>query len=342
MCFNRREKQLLRSKNIVAFTSILVTSSTITSVGLLIYGYYQKETERLLLYRIAGYYTPYILCGLVIGVVLAKQGSLRVKRENWKYGIVFSTPLIVELVSIQVMNQADKIMIKKMVGAAESGIYSLATTISYIIWIMEDSIWSAWQPWLYEKIAKNEEDDIQSYWDKMMYALGMIAAIIVLIAPEVVTIFGGAQYQEAIYCVMPLIISVLYRFFSYSFSAMENYYKQTKYVAVATILAMLINVILNYFGIKGFGYIAAAYATAFSYFILMLTQAYFEIKTTGKSIISVKKTVLVSLQIFAICILSMWTYSFPILVRYLFVFGILGIYIWQKRGWILAIVRPRN
>ena len=52
------------------------------------------------------------------------------------------------------MNQADRIMVRHLIGKEAAAILSLGTTVSYIIWILEDSVWNAWLPWLYEKISR--------------------------------------------------------------------------------------------------------------------------------------------------------------------------------------------
>ena len=88
-------------------------------------------------------------------------------------------------------------------------------------------------------------------------------------------------------------------------------------MALGTLMAMVVNVILNYVCILQFGYQAAAYTTAVSYFLLLLLQGWLELKITGQRIIPLGTTVRISLAYFAVNLVSMGAYLLPWYVRYL-------------------------
>ena len=79
---------------------------------------------------------------------------------------------------------------------------------------------------------------------------------------------------------------------------------------------MVINVILNYVCILKFGYQAAAYTTAVSYFILLVFQGYLEHKITGQRIIPLKKSVVISIVYFALNMVTMVLFQCKWYVRY--------------------------
>ena len=266
--------------------------------------------------RIIGYYVPQIIGGAIVAVVLCVQGKKFVNLTYWKYGLKYSLPLIPEALSIQIMNQSDKIMIQKLIGSDPTGVFSLATTISFIIWILEDSVWNAWIPWLYEKISRDETEDIAKPWTTVMHIFGLISWALVVLAPEEILILGGKKYYAAIYLIAPMVSGTLFRFFSYSYSAVENYYKKTKYVAAGTIGTMFLNVILNYVCIIKFGYMAAAYTTAASYVVLLIVQGILERKVTGQVIVPLHKTVLIALMYGAINVATISMYALPWFVRW--------------------------
>ena len=339
MCFLRLEKQRMRYKQMISFTMTIFPAATFLALGWMYFGRLQGHPQdNMLFYRVAGYYVPFSLAGIILGICLGVKGNRTVLRD-WKYGLAFSVPLIAELVSIQAMNQIDKIMIRNMVGAAEAGIYSLATTVSYIIWVIEDAVWSAWLPWLYAKLDANLGEEVKRPWFLIMHVFGLLSIAIVGLAPEIIAVLGGEKYRVAAYIVAPLTTATLFRFYSYSFSAMQNFEKKTKYVSLGTIITMFINVILNYFGIKYYGYIAAAYATAVSYFALMLIQAFFEKKVTGKRILPVGKSILVATAYFVICELFIFSYQMNPFLRVGCLFVILAIFFALNYKKLLSLVR---
>lgn len=181
---------------------------------------------------------------------------------------------------------------------------------------MEDSVWNAWIPWLYEKIERNETKDVEKPWTAVMHMFGIFSWIIVLLAPEEIRILGPKSYQAAVWLVAPMVSGTLFRFYSYSYSAIQNYHKKTRYVAAGTIGTMFLNVALNYICILKFGYVAAAYTTAASYLILLLVQGILEYKVTGMVIVPLRKTVTIAVVYGAINIATMGLYGMAWYIRY--------------------------
>ncbi|MDO4345396.1 MAG: polysaccharide biosynthesis C-terminal domain-containing protein [Eubacteriales bacterium] len=312
----RREKQMMRYRASTLVTAVTVIPATLLSIFLIWIGRKTGHTEQLVSLRVIGFYVPHVIAGAIIAMVLWVQGRKPVSASYWKYGLMYSLPLIPEAISIQIMNQADKIMVRSMIGWEAASIISLGTTISFIIWILEDSVWNAWLPWLYEKISRNETEDIENPWYIIMHGFGILSWILVLLSPEIVAVLGGSKYSATIYLVAPMVTGTLFRFYSYIYTSVENYYKKTGYVAAATVGTMLLNVALNYVCILAFGYRAAAYTTVFSYFVLMLVQAWLEYRIAGKLIVSLKKVTAISLSYFVLCCASMTLFSVHTLIRW--------------------------
>lgn len=311
----RREKQMMRYKASTTLTAATVIPATLLSVLLVLIGKQTGHSDALMQLRIAGYYIPMILGGFAVAVLMLVQGKKLVDLGYWRYALRFSLPLIPEVLSIQIMNQADKLMVTHMVGDIPGSVFAVATTVSYIIWILEDSVWNAWLPWMYEKISRGEGGEIRNSWATLMHGFGVISWALVLFAPEIILILGGKKYGEAIWLVAPMVTGTLFRFYSYSYTAIQNYHKKTKFVAVSTVSVMFLNVLLNYIGIRLFGYRAAAYTTAFSYLVLMVMQAVMERRLTGEQIIPLRTTLLISLAYFALCTVTMLTFHAPFWLR---------------------------
>ncbi len=317
MTFQRREKQKMNYRASTIFTAVTVVPATLLSVALIVWGRSSGRGSSLVTLRIGGYYIPMIIGGITIAVIMFIQGRRAVDRGYWKYGLRFSVPLIPEVLSIQIMNQADKLMVTAMTGSVNGSVLSLATTVSYIIWILEDSVWNAWLPWMYEKIERGEEKDILHYWRILMHAFGAVSLALVLFAPEIVRILGSRTYYAAIWLIAPMMTGTLFRFYSNSYTAIQNYYHKTHYVAISTVTAMVLNIILNYTFIRLFGYQAAAYTSAFSYLILMIMQAMMEKHLTGEQLIPLGSTLKISCGWFAACMAAMLLFYLPSPARWL-------------------------
>ena len=314
--FQRREKQMMRYKASTAFSAATVIPAALLAVAFVVWGKQTGREDQLVELRILGHYTPMILGGFFAAALMAVQGRKLIQIDYWKYALKFSLPLIPEVLSIQIMNQADKLMVIWLTGKENGSVFAVATQVSFIIWIIEDYVRNAWLPWMYENMAIGEEDGIENVWVILMHCFGLISLLLVMGAPEIILILGGRKYTEAIWLIAPMVTGTLFRFYSYSYTAIQNYHKKTGFVAASTVSVMFLNVILNYLFILLLGYRAAAYTTAFSYLVLLVVQALMEKRLTGRQIIPLVRTLRISFSWFAGCVCAMVLFLVPFPVRY--------------------------
>ena len=85
---------------------------------------------------------------------------------------------------------------------------------------------------------------------------------------------GGKTYMEAKYVMPPVAAGCLLQFTYCMYVNVEQYEKRTGGMAVASVLAALVNYVLNYIFIPKFGYIAAAYTTYAGYFSLLIMHMF--------------------------------------------------------------------
>lgn len=109
-----------------------------------------------------------------------------------------------------------------------------------------------------------------------MILLGMYLTVgLLTISPELIRIFLTDAYLPCIYIVPPLVVGMFFQFLYLFFYDLEYYYKKPQWIACASIVAAVLNLILNFIFIPRFGYIAACYTTVASYFVLLLMNYVF-------------------------------------------------------------------
>jgi len=245
--------------------------------------------------RIIGTVAPLVIIALYILWYLWKKGK-KIKKEYAFYGLKYSLPLIPHAVSQMVLSQFDRIMISKIIGAVEAGIYSFAYNIYMIVEVTKGSLDGVWGPWFYEKMKAGEKVEIRNRCADYAFGMLLFTVGIVCISPELVLILGGKKYINAIYVVIPITITGYYSFL-YTFPAqLEYFYEKTKYISIGTICAALVNVFLNILYIPRYGYVAAAYTTEITYILYFLLHYIIAWKLGGKEIFPHKKIFL-----YAIC-----------------------------------------
>ena len=211
--------------------------------------------------------------------LIFKKGKKFYCLQYWKYALSFNLPLIPHYLSNYVLSQSDRIMIGKMIGTDKAAFYSVAYTISMMMILIVNAINGSLVPYLYKKIDEFENDSTYNYDTKndvmkvttsLILIIALLCFIAMLFAPEIIRIFAGSSYYEAIYVIPPVALSVFFIFIYSLFSNIEYYFQETKLIALATFLCAILNLVLNFIFISIFGYMAAGYTTLISYVALSI------------------------------------------------------------------------
>lgn len=232
-----------------------------------------------------------IISNAVIVIIVAFFILCSLKKRNklfdnivwWKPVIINSIPLIPHYLSLVLLNQLDKLMINYFIGAKAVAIYSIAHSAGLMMTIVNTSINSSFVPWVYNRIKKEKKKEIKRVSTSLMGIILVVNLFIILLAPEIIKILAAPQYGEAIWCLVPISMSVFFFFVYTLFVDIEIYYGKNNYIAIASIGAAILNLILNYIFIPKFGYIAAGYTTLVSYFMTMILHYFFMKKILTKN-----------------------------------------------------------
>lgn len=230
---------------------------------------------------------------IIILLYLKNNLKFSIKKEHLSYSLVFGLPIIFHLLSQNILNSFDQIIINQLVGPRETGIYSVAYKIGMVQNLISMGILTAWTPIFYEKLNKRKYDDINALAKKYAFIVVLVAVFLIFFAKEIIIILADKKYHEALN-IIPVIIISYYFFFLYTMYVNYAFYeKKTKNIAAITIIAGGLNILLNYLLIPKFGYTAAAWTTLISYFTLFLLHF-----LNVKWIIKVKK--ITNIRIFVI------------------------------------------
>lgn len=235
------------------------------------------------------------ICG-GITIVQFVRGRQLFNKQNWSYALGFNIPLIPHYLSGTLLNQADRIMIQKMVGESEVGIYSLAYNLGMLMQLFTNAINASLTPWMYDKMNKKDYKSIRKNTNNLLVLLAGITVCMLFFVPEIVKIFGSKEYYDAIYVVPPIACSVYFIFLYNVFAIPQMYYEKKNFMSVASMIAAILNIILNGFFIPIFGYYAAGYTTVTCYIIYSIGHYTFCCKVCKEEIPNVnlfdRKTIL--------------------------------------------------
>ena len=266
LCLMRAQRILLDYKGATLLSLLATVPSVLLSVWCCAHVSGLSDNA-LLDVRVVSFYTPVILIGAVAAGIFIFHQHTFVQMNYWRYALKVSVPLIMYQISLQILTQSDRVMIKYMVGSAEAAIFSIGTTVIYIVEVLHKGLESAWIPWLYRQLEKRKFDQIQKTLYGILGGFGVLFVGTMLLGKEIVFVLGGHEYAQAVWLLGPMLAGVIFQFLMLKLADIEKFYQKGSYVGAVSILIALLNLGLNYIGILWGGYRMAAYTTMLSYIV---------------------------------------------------------------------------
>ena len=315
---------------IVSIFSVLI-AQILSVVGVVLF------SKNAALFKIVGNEIGTLIFAIPIYMMLLKRGKDYVNLNRWKKILVLALPLIPHYLAQHVMASSDKIMIAKYVSSSNAAIYGVVANISMIGTIFWNAVNASLVPYTFDKIENNQYKLIDNLCKKLLVGYFLILIAIVLVAPEILAILAPKSYHGGIYCVPPLIFVIFLSALYNLFANVEFYNKKTKGIAVATVIAASINLVLNYLLIPKYSYVGAAYTTLISNIVLIICHYYNYKKTPTNNIYNIKFIFMLCLIFFCISMLCNLLY-FSNILRYVFI-AILFVVMIYKRKNLLKVIQ---
>ena len=302
-----RQRYEYKYKMVLIWSVVCAILSPLVAISLILLS---KNGERLYP-RIFG--AECVLICIYIGfyLFLGFKNKWKVNVKFWKFAILFNLPLIPHYLSTYLLGSSDKIMISYLVSDSATAYYSVAHSIAAVAMIMWSAINSSLVPFTYEKCKERDFSSINKITLPLItiFAIGCIC--VVMLAPEAVRLMATNEYMEAIYVIPPIVGGVFFQVQYYIYANVVYYYKKPVYVAIGSFVAVVLNLVLNYFCIKQWGYIAAGYTTIICYAVQALIDYFAMKKAIGKSIYNMKYIFVISIIVVVVSLAGNLIYDYP-------------------------------
>ncbi len=319
------------------FTFVSALISSIVAVYAVIRAS-QSGVQELGAVRLFATYSISISCSFVIWIAILLKGKTLYSGQFWKFSLSLSLPLIGNSIASQVLDVSDRTMISSMVGNDAVGIYSTLYTVSSLSLIVWTAINSSFIPYLYENMGDPQKTDkLRTVSSGILALFSVIAFLATMLAPEIVRILATEQYYEAIYIMPPIAAGVFFTAVSNMYSNLLIYFRKTQFIMVSSALAAVLNVVLNYVGIRQFGYIAAAYTTMIAYIVLgvsqmvVATKVYYSTTQGTKKFVYNTKLISAILVLTVVCCMSCLLLYKTTLLRYLILLVIMAVFFVKRK-----------
>lgn len=226
--------------------------------------------ENLYMAKIAGNAFGMLIFGVAFTIVLFRKARPQILVPYWKYALKISVPSIFSTLSDLILMQCDRLMLTSMAGAEKTAEYSVIYNVSSITIAIYQAINGAWLPWFFDRIKENNASKTRKYQSYYMLVFTVISCGIMTISPELIQIMSPPNYWQGINYVAPIVVASYLIFLYTFFSAYLLYMKRAVRIAVNTIVAASLNLVLNFVLIPPYKAVGAVIATVVAYAVLFV------------------------------------------------------------------------
>ena len=236
-----------------------------------------------------------LLCAIYVFVKKKIYKYIDIKQNDKKLLkdiIKYSVPLIPNMISWWIVSASDRTIISAVIGVAQNGIYSAANKFSGIFSTLYSVFNLTWTESASININSEDRDEFFSkIFDFIVRFFGSLCLGTIAVMPFVFGILVNEKFAESYYQIPILILGSVFNILVSFLGSVYVAKKLTKEIAKTSIIAAIINIVVNIALIKQIGLYAASISTVIAYFAMFIyrwidVKKYVSIKT-NKALIAV-------------------------------------------------------
>lgn len=257
------------------------------------------------------------------------------------YLIKYAAPLLPHTLAFSFSSYFSRIIITSELSLAILGLYSLAIQFGSVSDIILNSVQSAFQPWMFDRMKENtmqSKAQIQHTTYIMMWIYGLLFILIGAFSQEAILIMANESYSMAWVYVPAIVFSVAVKSPLYFYNNFMYYERsKTKYIFYTTVVGSIISIIFMVILIPYFEVYGVILAEIIALVVrLIMAIAFTKKEATGiYSLVKLEVLSLIPMVFLAVAVLPSYIYfnnevsliniSFKtvVVLVYLFVFMIL-------------------
>ena len=296
-------------------------------------------------YMLIAYIVGPVIGGSVVLLKCKLWGYLSVKsidKQSIREILRYALPLVPNELSWSVIHASDRVIVSWVLSVAVNGLIAVAAKLSSIYTTVFYIFSASWS----EQVVLHYEDEggkeyINEMFDRMVSIFACFAIGIIACMPFVFSLFVGHEFSEA-YGLLPLYFLAV--FFNVVIGLISPIYlinNETKKVASSTMIAAIINIVVDLALIKVIGMYAAPLSSVCGY----MTISFWRLRDVNKRHckISMSKKKITTLTLLYV-ITTAGFYSGRIEVQLILLGIVVAAAIWMKYAFLkqFAVTRREN
>ncbi|EXB86722.1 oligosaccharide flippase family protein [Acinetobacter sp. 272263] len=227
----------------------------------------------------------------------------KIKKEQLRQVFAFGLPLVLGSLAVWGLNVMDKLFLRAMSNYTELGIYSVAMSIAAVAAILSGIFNTIWSPMVFKwesesSVDLKKIDNISEIILVVVYFLIVLSGLFSWIIPYLLP----KQYSIIQFLITSCLLGPLFYTLSETTAVGIALTRKTKLSMLASVGAMLVNLLGNYLLVPKYGAIGATASTAFAFWCFFILRTEFS-KLAWRKIPTLKSymvsTVLMTFSIYS-------------------------------------------
>lgn len=198
----------------------------------------------------------------------------------WKKMIKYAWPILIAGIAFTINEVFDRILLQHLlpenIAEAEIGKYSACYKLAVFMTLFATGFRLGIEPFFFSHSDSENPQKAYAQITNYFVILGSTILLAVIVFADVLKVL--IVLNEAYWEAMPVVpILILASFFLGIYHNLSVWYKvtdKTRYGAFISVIGAIITLLINYFGIPHFGYVASAFATLLAYGTMMILSYY--------------------------------------------------------------------
>jgi len=255
--------------------------------------------------------------------------KFNINKKLTKKNLSYSIYLVPHNLAGILNNFLDRFYISNMINLSNAGIYALAGQFFGVLSLFAVTLNTSLTPNILKAYKEKNYFYLKNVANIVIVFMTIIATILSLYSPEIISLIAPKEYENAKAIIPILSFYAVVQMYYFMTSKVLFYEKKaTKFVAVATIISLLLNFIFNYFFIKLWGIKGAAIATLLSivivnYIVIFIANRYIKVGFEHKKIHFI---------IISAFLISNYCYSMNIFIKIIIIVFMVGLFLYVERN----------
>lgn len=202
---------------------------------------------------VVGMLTASIMAQILVSLIFIIRLKLwkfisfeKINKSQAREMIKYSIPLIPNKVSWSIINLSDRIIIMNCIGSDASGLYAVSNKFPGLM----DTVYGFfYQSWKESSARALQDDGVESFYNQVYKYLKRFMYTVVIgmtaFMPFVFKILINSKYDDAIVYVPILLLGTYFANISGFYGGVFTAHKDTKIMGTTTIVAAIINLVVN-------------------------------------------------------------------------------------------------